>query len=121
MLCSETVTFNRFLDLAAAITNLQVHRLALLLLRLSAPLIFAANLFDELARSIEDLYFAWRRLRSHTYFEEHISVSYDVDVIVSACLQNYVLFFSGAYYSTEFVQDCFTLFGNFLKFFFAIG
>ena len=118
---SKTVTFDWLLDVATAVANLQVYRLAPLFLRSSTPLIFAADLFDERSRRVEDLYFAWWDLRGHTYFEEHVSVSYHVDIIVSACLKYDVLFFSRTDYSSEFVQDCFALFGNFLQFFFAIG
>jgi hypothetical protein len=121
LLGTQTVTFDGLLDLTAAIANFQVYGLTPLFSGLPAPLILTTNLLDVLASSVEDLYFTWRRLGSHTNFKEHVGVCNNVDVVVSSSLQNYVLFFGRAYHSSEFVQNCFALLGNFLKFFFAIG
>lgn len=108
------VSLHWFFDLAAPVANLKVNWFSFFFLGLAAPFCLVSNLFDELARCVYDLDFAWRSLWSDVDFEEHISVCNNVDIVISACPKNNMLILSSANNSTELVEDSLALFGDFL-------
>lgn len=106
----DTIAFNGFFDVTTAIDNFQINRPARLSLGLPAPFILNADLLNVLASSVEDLDLTGRRFRCHRNFEEHVRVRDHVDSVLTACLNNYVLFFCCAHDAAQLVQDCFALF-----------
>jgi hypothetical protein len=109
-----TVSLNWFFDWAATVANLKVNWFSFFFFGLAAPFCLVSNLFDELARCVYDLDFAWRILWSDVDFEEHISVCNNVDVVISASPKHNMLILSSADNSAELVEDCLALFWDFL-------